>query len=63
MKNRLIGSTGSSSDLKKAIAEYWYCEEEEIELNNNGLVKKKGVAMSGLVWRKLKGRYRFEALL
>ena len=62
MKNHLIGSAGSCAELKKAIAKYWYCEEEDIELDARGNVLKKGVLMNGLVWRKLKGRYRFEAL-
>ena len=63
MKNTLLGSAGSCEELKKVIAEYWCCEKEVIELDGKGSILKKGVIIDFCVWRKLKGRYRFEALL
>ena len=63
MKNELLASAPNKGRLKKLIGRYWFCDPLGIQLLDNGEIVKKELLMTGFVWRKYKGRYRFEVLI
>jgi hypothetical protein len=63
LKNELLASAPNKMRLKKMIGRYWLCDPLSIMLPDTGEVIRDGETMDGFVWRKYKGRYRFEVLL
>lgn len=63
MKNELLASAPSKEALVGQIAAYWYCDRDSILLGDDGGIYRNGEAVScqGFIWKKKKGRYRFEA--
>ena len=63
MKNELLASAPNKTRLKKLIGRYWLCDPSSIMLPDTGEVIRDGETVPFFVWRKYKGRYRFEVLV